>query len=76
MQDVNVSKWCMCVRTKNNVNIYSCLNGLPKDSQRKNFHPNLQVKLHGLFFLHTQVYIIAVLIHYLRGTLNLVLLSI
>ena len=66
MQDVNVSKWCMCVRTKNNLNIYYCLNGLP----------NLQVKLHGLFFSHTQVYIIAILIHYLRGTLNLVLLSI
>ena len=66
----------MCVRTTNNVNIYYCLLGLPKDSQRKKFHPNLQVKLHGLCFLHTQVYIIAVLIHYLRGTLNLVLLSI
>ena len=66
----------MCVRTTNNVNIYCCLSGLPKDSQRKNFHPNLQVILHGLFFLHTQVYVIAILIHYLRGTLNLVFLSI
>lgn len=51
MQDVNVSKWCMCVRTKNNVNIYYCLNGLPKGSQRKKLSSKFASQITWIIFL-------------------------